>query len=257
MTSHVHMSIDRGVATLTLARPEARNALTDGMIEEASAALAAAGRDPNVRALLIAAEGEAFCAGTDVAWMELAARGRGSDDLYRLGSLLETLRTLPRPVVARVGGPAIGAGVAIIACADIAVCADDAFFQLPAVRLGSAPAVIGPYVIEGMGLRQARRYLLTGETFSADEAAAMGLVHDSCPKAELTARTDAVLDELSRGGPLAQRVSKTLLVARGHEAPSPSLLKEGAAKSTEVRRTPEGREGLAAFVEGRRPAWRR
>ena len=246
-----------GLTRLTLSRPDARNALDDAVIEALTASLAKAGRDEACRAVVLDAEGMVFCAGTDVAWMELAARGRGSDDLYRLGALLQALRACPRPVIARVQGPAIGAGAALVACADVAVCADDAFFQLPAVRLGTVPAVIGPYVIEAIGLRQAKRYLLTGEVIDAQTALRLGLVHEVCPEEALDAGVAKVASAILKGGPLAVRESKTLLATRGHEPPSSGLLREAATKSTEVRRSPEGREGLAAYVERREPRWRR
>lgn len=244
------------VLRVTLARPEARNALDDAMIDALGAAVADAGRDEGVRAVVLDAAGEAFCAGTDVAWMELAARGRGPDDLYRLGSVLEALRVCPRPVIARVQGAAVGAGAALIACADVAVCAEDAFFALPAVRLGTVPAVIGPYVIEAVGLRQAKRYLLTGERFGAAAALDLGLVHEVCAQGALDGVVAGITDKMLQGGPMAVRETKRLLASRGREAPSPGLLREAAAKSNEVRRSAEGREGLSAYMERRAPGWR-
>lgn len=256
MTTRTRYEQRDGIARLTLARPETGNALDDPMIEEASTALAVAGRDEGVRAVILDAAGKTFCAGTDVTWMELAARGRDADDLFRLGTLLQAFRTCPKPVIAAIQGPAIGAGAALAACADVAICADDVFFQFPAVRLGTIPAVIGPYVIEAIGQRQAHRYLLTGEAFYAQTAQRIGLVHEVCPLAELAGTVEQVAAAAALGGPVAVKEAKALLVARGHEAPSPSLLREAARKSTEVRRSDEGREGLAAFVERRPPSWR-
>ena len=246
-----------GVARLVLARPEARNALDERVIEALSDALAALSGDDQARVLVLEAEGEAFCAGTDLAWMELAARGRGADDLYRLGSLLHAVRACPKPVIARVQGAAIGAGAALVACADVAACARGALFQLPALRLGHVPAVIGPYLIEAMGLRQARRYLLTGEAFGAEEAVRLGLVHVACDEGALDAEVERLAGHLLKGGPHALREAKRLLATRGHEPPSPSLLREAATRSAEVRRAPEGREGLAAALERREPRWTR
>ena len=246
-----------GLTRLTLSRADARNALDERMIDALSTAVAGAGRDDGARAVVLDAEGAVFCAGTDVAWMELAARGRGADDLARLGSLLHALRACPKPVIARVQGPAVGAGAALVACADVAVCADDAFFQLPAVRLGTVPAVIGPYLIEAIGLRHARRYLLSGEVMGAAEAHRLGLVHEVCPETSLDETVARVAEAVAKAGPLAARETKRLLVSRGHELPSPDLLREAARKSAEVRRGPEGREGLAAYVERREPGWRR
>ena len=257
MPETVKLRIENGIGRLTLARPDVRNAIDDAVMAEMSAGLAQLARADAVRVVVLDAEGDAFCAGTDVSWMEHLAADRQADDARRLASLLYQLRMLPKPLVARVQGAAIGAGVALAACADIVVASEDAFFALPAVRLGAVPAVIGPFVIEAIGLNQARRYLLTGERFDAMTARRLGLVHLVCLPAHLEETLEGVLADLLEAGPHALRESKHLLTTYGQHPLDQQLLQEAAKISARVRKDSEAREGLAAFLEKRPPSWLR
>lgn len=245
----------RGVVTLRLNRPAVRNALDDAMLGALTQEIATASRRAEARVIILTGEGEAFCAGTDVSWMEQLARGQPADDARRLANLLFQIRHCPKPVVARINGAAIGAGLAVAVACDIAVADDAAMFALPAVRLGTVPAVIGPFLIAAMGVHHVRRFVLTGESFDAAEARRLGAVHAICHATQLDATVDRFVGDLLAGGPGAQRETKALLNAFGQASLSATLLAEAAKVSARVRRTDEAREGLAAYIERRRPNW--
>ncbi len=189
--------------------------------------------------------------------MKDLSEGAAASDVRRLSNLLFQIRGCPKPVIAKINGAASGAGVALAVACDMAVAHDEAQFSLPAVRLGNIPAVIAPFVIEAMGMHQARRYLLTGETFTALEARRLGVVHAVAAPPQLHATVDAMIDELLKGGPSAIAETKMLITRFGDLPPSERLLDAAAKESARVRRTDEAREGLAAFIEKRPPNWRR
>jgi methylglutaconyl-CoA hydratase len=249
----------RGVATLTLNRPERRNAFDDALIAELTAAFARIAADRSVRALVLTGAGAAFSAGGDLNWMRRMA-GFGLDanyaDAMQLAKMLRALNELPQPTVARVNGAAFAGGVGLICCCDIAVAAASAQFSISEARLGLVPATIGPYVVAAIGVRAARRYCLTAEIFSAADALRIGLVHDCVPDAELDAAVARLVDALLAGGPKAQARAKRLIAEVADRPVDESVLDLTARSIAEARASEEGREGVSAFLEKRKPSWR-
>lgn len=248
------------IARLTLDRPTVHNAFDAGLIAELSQCLAAIETDPAVRAVVLTGAGATFSAGADLEWMRsMAAAGEAEnrDDSLRLANLMRTLCFLGKPTVARVNGSAYGGGVGLIACCDIAIGVDGARFCLSEVKLGLIPAVISPYVVAAIGARQARRLFLSAEVFDAPEACRIGLLHQCVPADQLDAAIDRQLHWLGKGGPQAQREAKTLaLRAAGlTRAEADRIDADNAARIARLRVSPEGQEGLTAFLEKRPPRW--
>lgn len=249
-----------GVAWVTLTRPEVHNAFNEALITELTAMLEGFGSDERVRAVVLAARGRSFSAGADLEWMQRAAgygEAENLEDARRLARLMSTLDSLPKPTLALVQGPAYGGGVGLIACCDIALAAETANFALSEVKLGLIPAVISPYLIAAIGRRAARRYFLTGETFGAREALRLGLVHAVVPDEALEDAGKKVLRALMKGGPLAQTAAKDLILSVAGRPIDPALLEDCAARIARIRATDEAREGIAAFLEKRKPRWLR
>ena len=250
----------RGVTTVTLNWPELRNAFDDAMIVELDDILARLARDPAVRVLVLTGAGSAFCGGADINWMRRVAgytKAQNEADAKKLARMLKRLDEFPRPVVARVNGAAYAGGVGLIACCDIAVAAVEAVFAVSEVRVGLNPATIAPYLDAAIGARNARRYSLTGETFSAGAARRMGLVHKVALAGVLDSAVEAIVDELLKGGPEAQARAKRLIASVRGKPVTQALMDQTAKAIAEARASAEGREGLAAFLEKRRPAFRR
>ena len=251
---------DRGVATITLNRAVIHNAFDDLMIAELLQALEIVETDQRVRLLVLRAKGDSFSAGADLNWMRRVAaydRDRNVCDAQALGLLLNTLDTLARPTIARVQGAAYGGGVGLVSCCDIAIASEQAIFSLSEVRLGLIPAVIGPYVVNAIGRRAARRYFLTGERFDAREALRLGLVHRVVPHAELDDAVAATIDTLGRGGPSAQAAAKRLIADIAGRPVDSDARELTARRIADVRASHEGKEGLDAFLNKRPPAWRK
>jgi len=250
----------RGVATLTLNRPERHNAFDDVLIADMTAALDRFAADEAVRVVVLAAAGKSFSAGADLEWMRRVAgydRAANECDAAALAHLMHTLDRLGKPTVGLVQGPAYGGGVGLVACCDIAIATEAARFCLSEVRLGLIPAVISPYVINAIGARQARRYFMSAEIISAARAAEIGLVHEvATDAAALAARADAVVAALLAGAPLAQAAAKALVFLCEGRAVDAALRAETGARIAARRASNEGREGLAAFLDKREPAWR-
>lgn len=249
---------ERGVARLTLTRAEVHNAFNDVLIAELAAALDGIGQDPRVRAVVLAAQGHSFSAGADLNWMKSMAgysRAENMEDAQRLARLMRTLNELQKPTVALVQGPAYGGGVGLVACCDIVIAVEEAKFSLSEVKLGLIPAVISPYVVAKIGESAARRYFLTAEAFSSWEAERLGLVHEVVDRNALEARGRQIVDALLSGGPLAQTAAKNLVFAVAGKPVDESLVEETARRIADVRSSEEGREGIAAFLEKRRPNW--
>ena len=248
-----------GVATLTLNRPEIRNAFDDALIASLRQALQDLDRDSSVRAVLLAGAGTAFCAGADLNWMRRMA-GYGYEqnlaDARALAGMLKALDRLSKPTVARVHGPAFAGGVGLVAACDIAIGSTGAEFALTEVKLGLSPATISPYVVRAIGERAARRYFHTGERFGAEEGLRLGLLSLLTPVERLDHAVDDILGHLVQGGPEAHRKIKDLVgaVARGGPV-SDALIEDTAGRIAEIRVSPEGREGIASFLEKRKPAW--
>jgi methylglutaconyl-CoA hydratase len=242
----------RGVRTLTLNRPERRNALDEALLAALHAALEAAARDGAVRVVVLTGAGSAFSGGMDLGWMreamsdEAGARGAAR----QLAVLLATLDALPKPTVARVNGAALGGAMGIVACCDVAIAAASAEFALPEVRLGLAPAVVAPHVVAAVGERQARWLFVSGERLAADEALRAGLVHRVVAPDALDAAVAETVECLLKGAPPAQAEAKRL--ARHARL---ATAEEGAALFARLRTAPEADEGLRAFFAKRKPGW--
>jgi methylglutaconyl-CoA hydratase len=249
----------RGAAAwLWMNRPEQRNALSDELIAALETGLDVLEKDAGTRVLVLAGRGPAFCAGGDLAKMEKAAkmtRARSRREAARFAKLLYRLHVCPKPIVARVHGPAFAGGMGLAAACDLVVAAEEAQFALPETRLGLVPAMISPYLVRALGAGQARRYMLTGERFAGREALRIGFAHECAPLAELDAAVERVCARLAQGGPEALARTKKLL-ARVEAAPlTPALAAETAAALADARASAEAREGMRSFLEKRKPGW--
>lgn len=247
------------VLTLRLNRPTLHNAFDAGLIATLTQALDEAGRDPQVRSVVLAGNGLSFSAGADLQWMQAMATATEEEnrqDALCLARLMRTLDELPKPTIARVHGASFGGGVGLVACCDIAIASSDARFGLTESRLGLLPAVISPYVIAAIGPRQARRFFTTGEHFDAATALGIGLVHQVVMPAQLDEAVQRQLDLLSKAGPVAAASAKTLVrEVAGASGDRDSLDRANAGLIAALRASPEGREGLSAFLDKRAPQW--
>jgi len=250
--------VDAGVARVALDREAVHNAFDDALVAELTAALRALDADGGVRAVVLRGNGASFCAGADLTWMRRMAnyeRAENLADANALAAMLATLANLSKPVVARVHGAAYGGGVGLIACCDIAIGTPRATFALSEARLGLIPATIGPYVVRAIGARAAQRYFLSGERFGAAEALRIGLLHELTDPDSLDARVDAIVDALLRAGPGAQAAAKELLRAISGGPIDAAMIADTARRIADVRASAEAREGVAAFLDKRAPAW--
>jgi methylglutaconyl-CoA hydratase len=246
------------LATVTLSRPEVRNAFNDEVIAELSAAFIQLGQDPQVRAIVLAAEGPAFCAGADLNWMRRMADYTREDNLADAGQLAEMLRliyTCPKPTVARIQGDVYAGGMGLVAACDMAVAVDSAGFCLSEVKLGLIPATISPYVIRAMGARAAQRYFLTAERFDAAEALRIGFVQAVVPADQLDARLADITQALLKASPNAQRQCKTLLHDVAGQPIDAELIARTVLGIANIRASDEGKEGVQAFLQRRPPSW--
>jgi methylglutaconyl-CoA hydratase len=247
-----------GSARITLNRPEIHNSIDDRLIAELTAALAALGHDDGVRVVVLTGSGKSFSAGADLNWMRRTStcgEAENLADARALAKLMATLNELPKPTIARVNGAALGGGTGLVACCDIVIASSHAMFGTTEVRLGLIPAVIGPYVVAAIGVRQARRLMLTGERIGAGEAARIGLVHEIVAADELDAATATVLDDLLKGGPHALAAAKRLVHDLAGRPIEPELIDDTARRIAALRATAEAREGVAAFLEKRPANW--
>jgi methylglutaconyl-CoA hydratase len=258
MPSTLETITGRAVVRLRLNRPALHNAFDAALIAELTSALSAAGADPAVRVVVIEGAGASFSAGADLNWMRgMAAAGEAAnrEDALALARLMRTLDTLPKPTLARVHGAAFGGGVGLVACCDIAIGVPEARFGLTESRLGLLPAVISPYVVAAIGARQARRWFATAEMFDAATALRMGLLHQVVPADELDAAVERQLELLLKAGPLAAAGAKSLVAHMARETDPQRQDQSNAALIASLRVSPEGQEGLAAFLEKRAPGW--
>lgn len=247
-----------GVAQVTMARPTVFNAFDEAMIAELDAAFAALGADAAVRVIVLAGEGKHFCAGADVQWMQRASQATREwnvADARRFAGMLARIDSCPKPTIARVQGVALGGGVGLAAACDIALAADDASFSVSEAKFGILPAVIGPYLTNAVGKRQARRLALTAERLGAAEALALGLVQQVVPAGALDATVDTVVLNLLAGGPQAQRETKELLAQIAPGPITPEVRELTAQTIARVRGSDEARAGFAAFLAKRPPPW--
>jgi methylglutaconyl-CoA hydratase len=254
----IEVSVRNAIGIIGLNRPDVHNAFDEVLIRELTAALEALGADDAVRAVILAGNGPSFCAGADLNWMKkMAAYSHAENvaDAEGLARMLQTLHTLEKPTIARVHGAAYGGGVGLIACCDIAIGAVESTFALSEAKLGLIPATISPYVIEAIGARQAGRYFLTAERFEAAEAFRIGLLHDIVPIAQLDDRVNETLGPLLLVGPHAQRECKALIRAVAHRPLDAKVIADTVQRIARVRASPEGKEGVAAFLGKRPAAW--
>ena len=252
------VDVRNNVGLVALNRPDLHNAFNEKLIAELTMVLLALDGDASVRVVVLTGHGKSFCAGADLNWMKKMAGYDPAENLadaQALALMLRTLNGLSKPTMACIRGAAFGGGVGLVACCDIAVAAQDAVFALSEAKLGLIPATISPYVIEAIGARQARRYFLTAERFTAAEAFRIGLVHDIVPASELDARINALLADLLIAGPAAQLECKALIRGVAHRPIDAELIAGTAEHIAAVRASPEGKEGVAAFLGKRPPEW--
>jgi methylglutaconyl-CoA hydratase len=246
------------VATVTLNRPDVRNAFNETTIAELALAFDELGRNEFVRAVVLAANGPAFCAGADLNWMKKMAgysHAENNADAMQLADMLRTIYLCPKPVVARVQGDCYAGGMGLVSACDIVVAVEEANFCLSEVKLGLIPATISPYVIKAMGEQAARRYFITAERFNAQEARRIGLAHEVVPAGELDATVAGIVKALVNNSPNAVKQAKVLVRDVVGVPVSDALLADTAERIAGIRASSEGREGVASFLEKRKPAW--
>jgi methylglutaconyl-CoA hydratase len=246
------------VARVFLNRPDVRNAFNDGVIAELTQVFTDLSADDDLRVVLLGGHGKAFCAGADLAWMREMADytwERNRADAQALADMLWTVWRCPVPVVGRIHGDCYAGGVGLAAACDVLVAGEAANFCLSEARLGLLPATISPYVIRAMGEQAARRWFVTAERFSAQQALTMGLAHEVCSAQALDAKVDEIVAALVSNGPVAVRACKRLVQDVAGQ-PITERLREGTARRiADIRATPEGREGVQAFLHKRKPGW--
>jgi methylglutaconyl-CoA hydratase len=253
------VSHDGPTLRIVLNRPHVRNAFDEDVIDALSACAASAADDPSVRVMVLSGTGKVFCAGADLAWMAKAvaySQVENLADAEDFALMLERIDTLPMPVIGRVHGAALGGGVGLAAVCDIVVAAEDTTFGLTEVKLGILPAVISPYVIRKIGVSAARELFLTGIRFDAGRAQQLGLVHEVVPEAELDAAIDRRIAELLTSGPSAVAAAKALIRDVAGESPK-DVIGLTTSRIAAQRVSPEGQEGIRAFLEKRKPDWSR
>ncbi|MFZ9259943.1 MAG: enoyl-CoA hydratase/isomerase family protein [Limnohabitans sp.] len=258
MSDHLLQGTDHGVHTITLNRPDIRNAFDDMLIAEIHEAFDAVSRRTDVRCVVLAANGPAFCAGGDLHWMRRMADYTREQNLADAGGLAAMLRAIdqcPHPTLARVQGDVFAGGLGLVSACDMAVCADSATFCLSEVRIGLIPATISPYVVRAIGARASRRYFLTAERFSAAEAHRIGLVHESVPMEQLDATVQALIKILLANSPMAVQDAKRLVDSVAGQDINEALIAQTVAGIADSRASADGKEGVQAFLDKRKPKW--
>ena len=251
-------TIEKYVATVTLDRPEVRNAFNDELVARLAETFAGLGARDDVRCIVLAARGPAFCAGADLNWMRRMADYTHADNLADAAALAAMLRTLhecAKPTIARIQGDVYAGGTGLVAACDIAVAVDTAHFCLSETRLGLIPATISPYVIRAMGGRAAHRYFLTAERFTAAEAHRLGFVHEVVTSGHLDAKVGEIAGALVNAGPAAVRASKKLVRDVAGQDITPELVAMTVRGIADIRASAEGREGVQSFLQKRKPNW--
>lgn len=252
---------DRGIATVTLNRPDVHNPFNAQMIAEITQAFTQLAEDASCRVIVLTGAGKSFSAGADINWMRdmvHASEAENKADSLQLAAMLRAIYFCPKPTIARVNGHAFGGGVGLISCCDIAVGVAQAKFGLTEVKLGLVPAVISPYVIRAVGERQARRLFLTAEIFSASQALDLSLLHITCAPEELDDQVDAQIALLLGNGPNAVAAAKTLTaMTTGADVTQQKTIDENtAALIARIRVSDEGQDGLNAFLNKQSPSWK-
>ena len=246
------------VARITLTRPDVRNAFSDEVIAEITAAFADVGARNEVRAVVLAAEGPAFCAGANLNWMRRMAdytRDENLTDAAKLAEMLRVIYECEKPTIARIQGDAYAGGMGLVAACDMAVAVDTAGFCLSEVKLGLIPATISPYVIRAMGARAAHRYFLTAERFDAAEARRIGFVHEVVPADQLDSKVDELLKQLTSASPNPVRACKKLVLGVAEREIDAALIAATVEAIADIRASDEGKEGVQSFLNKRKPGW--
>jgi methylglutaconyl-CoA hydratase len=257
--SELDIQIHGPVARVFLNRPEVRNAFNDGVIAALRDAFTTLGADPALRAIVLGGHGKAFCAGADLSWMRAMAGyswEQNRADAQALADMLWAVHSCPLPVVARIHGDCYAGGVGLAAVCDVRVAATGVQFCLSEARLGLLPATIGPYVIRALGESAARRYFTTAERFDAARARQLGFVHECVAPEALDATVDAIVAAWVGNGPQAVKACKRLVLDLAGQGIDEALRAETARRIADIRASDEGREGVAAFLGKREPAWR-
>lgn len=258
MSQHLSITQTGPVARITLTMPEIRNAFSDEVIQAITEAFADVGARADVRAVVLAAEGPAFCAGANLNWMRRMAdytREENLADASKLAAMLRTIAECPKPTIARVQGDVYAGGMGLVAACDMAVSVDTAWYCLSEVKIGLAPVTISPYVIRAMGARAAQRYFLTAERFTAAEAHRIGFVHEVVTADALDAKVDELLKALTSASPAAVVACKTLVADVVGRDIDEGLIAYTVEAIADIRASAEGREGVQAFLNKRKPAW--
>ncbi len=255
---HLKTHTEQGVHTIVLSRPDVRNAFNETLIEEIRQAFAAAGADADVRCVVLAAEGKAFCAGADLNWMRRMAdytRDQNIEDAGQLAGMLRTIFMCPKPTIAKIQGDVYAGGVGLVAACDMAVSVDTAGFCLSEVKLGLIPATISPYVIRAMGARASHRYFLTAERFDAAEALRVGLLSEVTTADQLDARVAALCQALSLASPHALVQCKQLLRDVAGQDITDELVALTVRGIADIRASAQGKEGVQSFLQKNKPSW--
>lgn len=254
----LEIHIADAVATVTLNRPDVRNAFNETMIAELAQCFSDLGQNKAVRVIILTAKGSAFCAGADLHWMQKMANytlEENRSDAAQLASMLHTIYTCPKPVIAKVQGDCYAGGMGLVAVCDIAVSVDSAQFCLSEVKLGLIPATISPYVVRAIGDNAARRYFLTAERFTATAAHRLGLVHECVVASELDNAVISITQALLTNGPHAVMQAKALVCQVSSAPIDANLIASTVEQIAQTRASDEGREGVKAFLEKRKPGW--
>ena len=249
---------ERGIARVTLNRPQKHNAFDDGVIAELREAFDDLAKQEEVRVVVLASSGKNFSAGADLGWMKRMAEydyEHNHRDAQLLAGMLKALYDLPQPTIARVQGAAFGGAVGLVSCCDMAVAGQSASFCLSEVKIGLIPATISPYVIKAMGERASRRYFTTAERFRAEEALRLGLVSEVVAEEQLDASVEKLIEALLQNGPEAVRASKQLVADVTGRDITADLIEDTCGRIARIRISQEGQEGLGAFLNKRKPNW--
>ncbi len=259
MSQEVITRIDAdGNASVMLNRPEVHNAFDPAMTRMLTTSLEELDADPKVRAVVLLGAGKSFCAGADIGHMKASAkftRAQNVKAAQESARMFHTLYTLSKPTIACIHGAVRGGGVGLVAACDIAIAARTATFRLSEVKIGIIPSMISPYVIAAIGERQSRRYFISGEEFDAAEAWRTGLIHEIAEEEALHGMVGAMLSQLYSSGPKAMAEAKKLIGLSAHANIDKNMVDETARRIADIRATPEGQEGLSAFLEKRKPNW--
>jgi methylglutaconyl-CoA hydratase len=255
-----HLTIDtrQGIQTITLARPDVRNAFNEEVIAELQQAFTDVAQQREVRCVVLTAQGTAFCAGADLHWMRRMAdytREQNVADAGALAAMLQCIYSCPQPTIAKVQGDVYAGGLGLVAACDMAVSADSAHFCVSEVKIGLIPATISPYLIRAMGARAAHRYFLTAERFDAQEAQRLGLVHEVVSAELLDAKVDALTQSIVSASPQALIACKQLLQDVADQPITPELVAQTVTGIADIRASEQGKEGVQAFLQKRKPSW--